>query len=708
MRRALLAALLGATLLVQPLSAQFAETATLVADRVEIAGDNRLVATGNIEVIQGDARLTARRIVYDASSETLQIDGPILLTEGAESVILADEAELSTDLRNGLLRSARLVLDEQLQLAAAEINRVDGRYTQLTKTVVSACEVCPSNPVPLWAIRAGRVIHDEEERQLYFENARFEIVGLPVAYIPRLRLPDPSVERARGFLTPEFRSTDQLGFGVKLPYFIPIGASKDLTVTPYVSANRTQTLELRYRQAFRSGDLLLNGAITRDDIVDGNRGYLFGSGEFSLPRDLTLSFDIETTSDDAYLVDYDYSGKDRLDSAIVLERVARDEYLSAEIIAYESLRSSEDNETQPYIVGDARATRRFEPALIGGTGAFTLAAHGHERRSNDDGIGRDVGRVSAIADWNRGWVGPAGILLSAETRLRFDHTTVAEDSTFDEDITRFTPAAAVELRWPLVRTGSAGAGQVLEPVAQIVYTPEAGEGDTPQDESTQLELDEGNLFAFSRYPAADRIERGLRANLGLTWTRYDPAGWSFGVTAGRIVRAEDTGQFDGYDILEDTRSDWLAATQLALPEGFRLTNRALFDDGFEFTRHEARLDWTRTDLDLSATYIWMKPSLIENRTMTNKEWTVSADYQATERWKTGIDVRYDMQVDRAASARVALEYKTDCVTVDLGVRRRFTSSDAIRPTTDVEFGVSLAGFGGTDRADRPRRRACTR
>ena len=66
------------------------------------------------------------------------------------------------------------------------------------------------------------MIHDAEARQLFFSNAQIRISGVPVFYLPRLRLPDPTLERARGFLIPRFRTSSDLGTGIKLPYFASI------------------------------------------------------------------------------------------------------------------------------------------------------------------------------------------------------------------------------------------------------------------------------------------------------------------------------------------------------------------------------------------------------------------------------------------------------------------------------------------------------
>ncbi|MBM7067486.1 LPS-assembly protein LptD [Actibacterium sp. 188UL27-1] len=691
------------------------DLATLVADRLEIAQDSRLIASGNVEVLYQGDRVKAQTITYDSENESLQIDGPLTITSAdGNTVFFASSAELSQDLRNGILTSARLVLDQQLQLAATEINRVDGRYTQLYKTVASSCHVCEAHPTPLWQIRARRIIHDEEERQIYFENARFEVVGIPVLYLPRLRFPDPSLDRATGFLAPAIRTTDELGFGIKTPYFIRLGDHADLTLTPYLSTSRTTTLEARYRQAFRTGEIELNMAVSNDDIrPDDTRAYLFGEGRFDLPRDYKLSFDIETVSDRSYLLDYDYSGKDRLDSAINLARTKRDSFFEADLLVLRSLRNNEDNKTSPTVIGDLESRRRFKPAYIGGTGSFAIKAHTHYRPSDldvdgpdDDTFvdGRDVTRLTLQTDWRSDWLTTNGMIWAAMTDLRYDYTTISDDADFEDPVGHFTGTGAVELRWPLVRyTG--GASHVIEPIMQLVYSSDTSP-DVPNEESTLLELDEGNLFSFNRFPGGDRFERGIRANVGLSYTRYDPTGWQLGVTVGRILRDMDLGQFDGYPALDGQTSDWLAAAHVKLPGSLTLVNRAVFDDNFEFDRNELRMDYDQQIWSVGSSFIWLRENLAENRADVTSELTLDGDYRINDYWKTDLDVRYDFEQDRAASARFGLAYQNECVTVGLSLSRRFTSSDSVRPTTNFDMTVALAGFGKGD-GDRPkRRRAC--
>ena len=254
-----------------------ARPAVLVADEVLVTTDRELIARGNVEVFQGPGRMEAPEIRYSRSTGELTITGPIRLQDGEQITILADAADLSPDLRSGLLTGARMVIDQHLQITAAQVERVDERYNQMYKVAATSCRVCGSQ-VPLWQIRAKRVIHDKEARQIYFENATFRLGNVPLFYLPRLRLPDPTVDRATGFLRPSVQSNSDLGTGLKLPYFIVLGEDRDLLLTPYVSPETT-TLELRYRQAFVNGDIEFEGAVSRDNLrEDETRSFLFGEG----------------------------------------------------------------------------------------------------------------------------------------------------------------------------------------------------------------------------------------------------------------------------------------------------------------------------------------------------------------------------------------------------------------------------------------------
>jgi LPS-assembly protein len=690
------------------LAALAQDNATLISDSLEITGDTRLIADGNVEVFFKGRRLRAERIVFDQATDRLEITGPIVLVDAAGgSILLASQAEMQADLTEGILSSARLVLDRQLQLAADRIMRVGGRYTSLETVVASSCKVCAGDPTPLWEIRARKVTHDEVERQLYFDNATFRLGGFPVFYIPRLRIPDPTLDRATGFLAPSVRTTSDLGAGVKVPYFIVLSPSSDLTVTPYVTVRDSQTLDLRYRRAFTTGWIEVNGAVTRDDLLpDETRGYLFLNGAFRLPLDFGLSVKGQTVTDPAYLLDYGLGYIDRLDSRIEATRTRRNEHIAARIISFQTLREDEDNLTQPTVIADLTFHRRFSLGALGGEGGLRLQTHNHYRSStnpldgpDEDDIadGRDLGRISLRADWRKSFLLPAGVEASVLGDLTADAYNIAEDAEFEGSTTRTHGNVGIELRWPLMKTEAGGAVQLIEPVAQVIWA-SSDEEELPNEDSTLVEFDEGNLFSLDRFPGSDAVERGLRANLGVSWTRHDPAGWSMGVTVGRVFREADLGQFGPGSGLDGVTSDWLAAVNFDLADGLALTARAVVDDNLDLTKGEARMVYSGQRTALAGSVIWAVADPLENRFEATEEVTFDARRKLDANWTAKLSVRYDAVANRGTVAGLGVEFLNECVRFDVSLSRRFTSSTSVTPTTDFNLSLDLVGFGGSGSA----------
>lgn len=682
----------------RPAAASGEAPSALIADRVRVEGDSRLVAEGSVEVLHGTARLRASRITYDRSGGRLLIDGPITLIEGERALLLASAAELSDDLRNGVLRSARLVLDEQVQLAAASVRRVDGRYTELSNTVVSSCEVCAKNPVPLWSIRAKRVVHDADEQRIWFENASFRLGRVPVLWLPRMSLPDPTVERMSGFLSPEVRTTSQLGYGVKIPYFQTLGPSRDLLIRPYLSEH-TRTLELRYRQALRSGKYELNGAVSRDDIrPDDTRAYLFGEGSFALPKGFTLRFNLELASDPSYLLDYGFSGKDRLTSFIRADRISRDEKIIARLMSFSTLRDDEIpiEDTLPFLQGQVSWERRHNDVL-GGDGRLALMIEGHQRRSHQDQDGRDVLRIGGSAEWIRTEIFGPGFEIESLGRVDIDGYQVSEDSRWPENFTQITPAASVTLRYPLAGRTASGAISVIEPVAQLAWSDSWGKA-PPNEDSTLVEFDEGNLLSLDRFPGSDRHEVGLRGVIGASWTQLGPD-WSLGLAAGRIFRSEGA-DFSTASGLQGTASDWLLAAHATWDNHLSLATRMILDEEDGIAKSETRLGYKTDRISFSLGHVYLISDEAEGRTTDTNEITFDSDWTASTNWFGSTGFRYDVDVDRTSNANFGLGYRNECISAALSLSRRFTSSTSVEPTTSVGLTVSLNGFGNDGRAYR--------
>ena len=140
-------------------------------------------------------------------------------------------------------------------------------------TRITSCEECEDKN-PNWHFTASYAKRDLENLNIVYQDVVLRVKGTPIAYLPYLRLPDPSVDRAQGFLVPEALITSNLGAGFKLPYFIPVGDSRDILITPFI-APKTKTLEFRYREEFRHGDLQISGALSNEENASYKNRYFY-------------------------------------------------------------------------------------------------------------------------------------------------------------------------------------------------------------------------------------------------------------------------------------------------------------------------------------------------------------------------------------------------------------------------------------------------
>lgn len=687
-----LPALTGSMLL--PALAQAQVAATLMADRVYVDGAGRLVATGSVEVWHGSIRMRATQVTFDRRRDVLDIVGPITINDGPGQIILADQAQLSPGLRAGLLTGARVVLDQQLQIAAARVERQADGINRMEAVVASSCPVCAADPTPLWEIRAQTITHNENSNQLLFERAQFRFRGVPVFYLPRLRLPGPGLDRARGFLRPEFNLDSDLGLSVGMPYFIPIGETRDLTLTPVLSTEGMVSLGFRWRAARPNGGVEIGGQISRDGLTtDDLRGYGYVRALFMLRNDFRLSADLIAVSDRSYLETYNFSNNARLQSDLTLERIRRDQAIRGRLLAFHSLRVGDTNDTLPNVVAEAEMDQRI--AVLGGEARVQIGARGFRRRSTVDGdAGRDVDRAHLQVSWRRTEVLAGGIVATGAVQARVDHVRISDDSAYPDPVTRRSAQAMIEFRWPWAAS-DAGVRQVIEPVVQVI----ASRRDTPalpNDDHTMPELDAGNLFALSRYSGEDAQDDGARLNAGLRWSRFDAEGWSSEALIGRIWRHEVLSGFDLGHVqpLGRDTSHWLLAGRVGHVSGYSASLRLLLDPDRDLSRAETNLAWNGRATGFTTRYLYLPANTFEDRPVTLSEWSVDVTRRFANGWSGTMGWEFDVAQNQFAAARTGLEFRNECLAVDLSMTRHFVT--ATNPTASTRFTmqVELLGIGG--------------
>ena len=686
------------------LSAVAENITNLIADEIKINQAGELVASGAVTVWYEDRKVTASSITYASQNDKLIIRGPIRIIDNQSTMILGDQAELSEDLKVGIIKSAKIILGYQVQIAAAKVLQKDARYSEAFNIAATSCHVC-LNKTPLWQIRARKIVQDKFEKQIYFEHAQLRVLDIPVFYLPFMRLPDPSLKRATGFLAPKLKTSSVLNTGIKIPYFIRLNKHKDFTITPFYSP-KTKTIEYRYRQAYTSGFMLIEGALTRDALIPNkNRGYILSDTSLILQNGYNLGIQLQAVSDPSYLFEYDFAQLDRLNTKLELSRSMRYQNSEVKLSNYHSLRENENNATQPTLVAEGAIESRLNPDMIKGEiglEANFLKSYRYSDLNNDgpdsDTLvdGYDTTRLSLLSNWDHGWEIANGIILHFENEFGLSQYYVQQHADIGPKATRMFGVGAVGLRWPWYRINSNGGIGIVEPQIQLVRSVSSNSA-VPNDDSTQVEFDEGNLFRLNRAPGLDLIENGSRLNVGLAGSQFMDSGSNLSWKIGRVLRSEALSTFPSGSGLSNSISDWLLATNFQQKNGIELINRALIASDGVVTKSETSLKVNRNQHQIRATHVELTKdsNTLQNQSLNSValEW----NYNLNSNWRSDSKFQFDSNIGRLSKLELGLRYENECVNVDLSSSRSFSTSSTLIDKTDFTLSVELTGFSSSDR-----------
>lgn len=134
---------------------------------------------------------------------------------------------------------------QYIKLKASTLSRVQGNDYRAKEIMFTPCK-CEDDENPPWAIKANQV-KAQMGGYLNFYDSYLEVAGLPVLYLPFLKLPVKS-ERQSGFLAPNFYSSTETGTVFSAPIFLAFAKHADLTLLPELIEKRGTRLGLEYRQ----------------------------------------------------------------------------------------------------------------------------------------------------------------------------------------------------------------------------------------------------------------------------------------------------------------------------------------------------------------------------------------------------------------------------------------------------------------------------
>jgi len=556
--------------------------------------NDRVAAAGNVQIYDNGATLEADRVIYDQKTKRLHAEGNVKLTEANGRVTYGEIINLSDDFRDGFVDSLRLDAPDQTRMAAARADRSGGNITVLQSGVYTACEACADDPrkPPKWQVKAARIIHDQGEQMIYFEDARLEFFGVPLAYMPYFATPDPSAKRKTGFLIPTIGTSSRYGASLTVPYYWALAPNYDFTLTPKITSKQGPLVQGEWRHRLLNGSYTIraSGIFQLDpDAFAGTpgqrewRGDINTTGMFRINDKWVYGWDGTLISDKSYYQDYGFykfagmdlmrSTPDYVMSQAYLQGRGERSFFDLRALYFYGFTSVDDQKQIPIVhpvlnheyvfarpvVGGELSIRsnltsvsREGPAFeavtaLAATGQFCsiMNADTSLKTANNcilRGIPGNYTRGSTDLQWRRTIVDSFGQVFTPFLSARADVASVDITnspgvSNFvqpgQNEVGRFMPTAGVEYRYPFINVQSWGT-QTIEPIAQFAMSPnETHIGALPNEDSQSFMFDASNLFRANKFAGWDRVEGGGRLNVGAQYTAQFNQGGYLNVLVGQ-------------------------------------------------------------------------------------------------------------------------------------------------------------------------------
>lgn len=641
--------------------------------------NNILKAWGNVEIFHNGMILKAERITYDLTNNKIQVDENAQLYTASGEIITTNYVQIKNQFEDILVDGLRLYLQDNSQISAMGGIYKKNQYWILNQASFSPCQFCDNKNKPLtWQLKAGQIYYDKKTEDIYYYDVVGEILGIPVFYSPYFSHPSPFVKRRSGFLAPSFSNSDQLGFVTKVPYYIVIDDTQDLTVTPWITTKHYGLLEVEFRKELEKGRFQINTSGTYTDLVEGKikrkkkkfRGHLDAEAEYFFSPHTRLGLDLALQTDDTYRRVFDFDNQGTTENRLFIEDMRDKNYFIAQVLDYEDLRLDkykfkDEPLILPYIYGELVT----DPDPLGGI--WHLYAEARSVRNKNyfaDDLDFDQHHAILKADWVKNYVFDCGLVSNIDLTAQADiyHFNNALDDHFTEPF--FFGQAHIDLRYPFVKADLHEDTFIIEPVLGVVLAPTTTRRAEiiPNIDSQTFELDDLNIFTGYRFTGWDRHDIGSRFYYGLhsEWMSQE-----HNLTVEAFIG--QSLQFDLEDLLLDNKND-------------------IFVDSSEFSDIVGRFYVSTDPIDIFYRF------LIDNHDLSFNRHDIAARLNIHDRFKLTTTYSY---VDESMSASDYVSFVTLDATVHLseywfakaGLMHNFT--DDFFPKAYGEIGYSDECFG---------------
>ena len=524
-----------------------------------------------------------------------------------------------------------------------------------------------------------------------FKNTYINIYGLPVFYWPYLQYPGPSVGNFDGWLLPQIGTSSNIGAFILNSYYKTLRDNEDIILSPVITTKSMYSFGANYRRKTHNSFTNVQTFLTKGKDNKQN-SYLFLNNKYVSKYNWETNTQIEFINDDNYLKDHVYwkkTEKDFVKNSLSAVKNKKSSSLEIKAMTYKDIRNEPTANT--YIYPDLSYENQVKKQ------DYTINSFLKLKKVNvkDTSITNSITTEISVSKKN---ITEKGLIIVPKFSLRgdvikYDYKTPLTLNSIEYttgNLNRITPFASIVASYPL-NIHNDKLSFIAEPIAGIFISPKKENyAYIPNNDSSDYELDEYNLFSTNRYSGTDKIDTGKRVTYGLKLKKWEKSNY-IEAFLGQSVNITN----------EKIYSDYVGNLHIK-KDNYTLSSIFELDSkNYSVRKLESSASAEFDDIDINTTYIKLNPRSDSGLRKT-QQLNATIIKTLNKKWKLGTEFTFNFYDTEKKLSKQSLlvAYTTDCGCMKTTIKyTKNYSKDLDKPETTIFFQIDFKGLATVKTSD---------
>ncbi len=477
-----------------------------------------MTASGNVIIISEDRKIKADKVVYNKLKDEAFASGNVVLIDKDGTKHVSNKVVLTNKFKSLLAIPLYSKLPDGSSITATKLTKNNLGESVFDEGIYTACNCdTEEGETPIWRLESNEIFHDPVQKTVFFKHVKMKLFFLPVYYLPYMSIPDWTVKRRTGFLTPVYGYSKRNRFHAKIPYYFAPENDEtwDMTITSHQKGKRGNADQLNFRKEYEKTRLETNIFRGNLDTIKKDGDNVFGIN-LSLLSEFGNNWNMELegkySDQDTFMRNFGFDDDAKYKSFINLKKINKNSFSNIEFSNIESLDAGISSYNEP-ILAPSINHHIFDS---NNDYNYDIKINAHSIR-NDEYY--DIKRWSGSGNFNK-TIRYKGFNIEGDADLGLDLYSIQDrpstDNNKTKNVERISSGISIAASKEFYVSNNV-LDYSLEPKIQITSRMSNDTNDkVPNRDSSEFRLDESNLFLNNQYQGRDNIQENSRINAGLT------------------------------------------------------------------------------------------------------------------------------------------------------------------------------------------------